>query len=204
MLHTMKGKPRLLLLVVCITMFSSTRGGEGNTWQDELRIYSADIALQCSAVKEQLAAFKAGANALAGYTLKDAVQSLCVCLPEKIHALKHTLSPDDLTRAITADEFLARFNPAVIDQCAAEQIQTIYGAECPKRFKTAGLNERKYCACMKVVVDGYSGSVAAAIAAEAAEYLPRAAEAEQKAEQVPPRPPVLEAYYQADQGCKAK
>ena len=71
----------------------SAQAREGNTWQDELRVYSADIALQCTAVKEQLAAFKMRTNPLVGYTLKDAVQSLCVCQPEKIHALRHALSP---------------------------------------------------------------------------------------------------------------
>jgi hypothetical protein len=177
---------------------------EGNTWQDELRVYSADIALQCTAVKEQLAAFKVRTNPLVGYTLKDAVQSLCVCLPEKIHALRHTLSPEELTRAITAEEFLAHLNPAVIHKCAAEQMQAMYGDECPKRFKKSKLNERQYCACMKEVVGGYTEATAAAIAAEASDYLPLAAEAEQKAEPAPPRPPALEAYYQADQGCKAK
>jgi hypothetical protein len=200
----MKGKPRTFLLVLCLAAHLAARAGDGNTWQDELRVYSADIALQCAAVQEQLAAFKVRANPLVGYTLKDAVQSLCICQPEKIHALKHTLPPEDLARAITAEEFLARFSPAVIDKCAAEQMQAMYGDECAKRFKKAKLDERKYCACMKEVVSGYTEATTAAIAADASEYLPLAAEAEQKAVPVPPRPPALEAYYQADLGCKAK
>jgi hypothetical protein len=200
----MRGKPRTILIVLCLAAHASAQAREGNTWQDELRVYSADIALQCTAVKEQLAAFKMRTNPLVGYTLKDAVQSLCVCQPEKIHALRHALSPEELTRAITAEEFLARFNPAVIDKCAAEQMQAMYGDECPQRFKKAKLSTRNYCACMKEVVSGYSEATAATIAAEASDYLPLAAEAEQKAEPVPPRSPALEAYYQADQGCKAK
>ncbi len=204
MLRAMRGKPRITLWLLGLAAAGMARGGAGNTWQDELRVYSADIALQCAAVKQQLAAFKVRSNPLVGYTLKDAVQSLCVCQPEKIHALKHALSPEELTRAITPEEFLARFNPAVIDKCAAEQMQAMYRDECPKRFRQAGLDERQYCACMKEVVSGYTETMAAAIAAEAADYLPLAAEAEQKAQSVPPRPPTLETYYQADQACKAQ
>ena len=45
-------------------------------------------------------------------------------------------------------------------------------------------------------------ATAAAIAAAASDYLPRAAEAERKGEPVPPRPAILEDYFQADQRCK--
>jgi hypothetical protein len=193
-----------LLLVLCFVSQTSVEAGPGNTWQDEFRVYTADLALQCAAVKQQLSEFKVRANPLAGYTLKDAVQSLCVCLPEKTQALKDTFSPEELAREIAADEFLARFTPAVIEKCTAEQMMAMYGDDCRKRFKQAGLNERKYCDCMRTVVNGYSESMTAAIAAEAADYLPVAAEREQRNEPAPSRPPALEAYYQADQRCKSK
>jgi hypothetical protein len=194
-----------LLPVLCLVSHSAAAiAGVGNTWQDEFRVYAADIAQQCTAVKQQLAEFKVRSNPLAGYTLKDAVQSLCVCLPEKTQALKDQFSAEDLAREVAAEDFLARFNPAVIDKCAAEQMLAMYGDDCPKRFKKAGLNERRYCACMKEVVSGYTESMTAEIAADASDYLPLAAELEQRGEPVPPRPPALEAYYQADQRCKVQ
>ena len=204
MLRAMRGKPRSVLLVLCLVSQPTLQAGVGNTWQDEFRVYVADLAQQCTAVKQQLAEFNVRANPLAGYTLKDAVQSLCVCLPEKAQALKDQFSPQELTREVAAEEFLSRFNPAVIDKCAAEQMLAMYGDDCRKRFRKAGLNERKYCACMKEVVGGYSEAMAATIAADASDYLPLASELEQRGEPVPPRPPALEAYYQADQRCKVK
>jgi hypothetical protein len=199
----MRGKPRGLLLILCLA-HAAVEAGPGNTWQDEFRVYTADLATQCAAVKQQLSEFKMRANPLGGFTLKDAVQSLCVCLPEKTQALKDTFSPGELAREIAAEEFLARFNPAVIHKCTAEQMMAMYGDDCRKRFKQAGLNERKYCACMKSVVSGYSEAMTAAIAADASEYLPLASEMEQRNEPAPARPPALEAYYQADQRCKAE
>jgi hypothetical protein len=55
---------------------------------------------------------------------------------------------------------------------------------------------------MKKVVDGYADATTAQIAAAASDYLPLAAEAEKNGQPVPPRPPVLDSYYQSDQGCK--
>jgi hypothetical protein len=57
---------------------------------------------------------------------------------------------------------------------------------------------------MNGVVAGYTDDTAARIAAAASDYLPQAAEAEKSGRFAPARPPILEAYFQADQGCKAK
>src|SRR3982750_915140 len=89
---------------------------EGNTYEDELRIYTDDLALQCKSVKEQLESFKMRADPLTGYNLKDAVQSLCHCLPEKTAAFKGTLSAEELAQPVTAEEYVARFDPVVIDK----------------------------------------------------------------------------------------
>lgn len=193
-----------ILLAVGLSSGSAVHAREGNTLKDELRIFTDDIALQCTAVKQQLEDFKVRADALTEFTLKDAVQSLCVCLPAKTQTLTGTLSPEDLARAVSEEEFLQVFNPSVIDKCAAEQMQTMYGEHCPERFRHAGVDEKNYCACMKEVVSGYSEAKSAAIAAAASDYLPQAAAAEQTGQPVPPRPPILEDYFQADQGCKKK
>ena len=175
-----------------------------NTLKHELRIFSDEIATQCSSVKEQLKDFKLRADPLTGYNLQDAVQSLCVCMPGHTEALKSTLSAEDLARTVSEAEFLSLFNPAVIDKCAAEQMRAMYGEQCRKRFKKSEINVDRYCACMKEVANGYSDATTREIAAAASDYLPLAAEAEKNGQPVPPRPPVLEAYYQADQGCKGK
>jgi len=170
--------------------------------QDELRIFGEEIAVQCTSVKEQLEAFKVRTDPLTGYNLKDAVQSLCVCLPEKTQAFRNTLSPEDLARTISEEEFLKVFSPAVSDKCAAEQMHSMYGEECRKRFKKVGIDTSRYCSCMNEVVSGYSEETSAAIAAAASDYLPIAAEAEKRGDPAPSRPPILETYYQADQRCK--
>jgi hypothetical protein len=172
--------------------------------QDELRIFGDEIAVQCTSVKEQLETFKVRSDPLTGYNLKDAVQSLCVCLPEKTQAFRGTLSPEELARPIAEEEFLKVFNPAVIDRCAAEQMRAMYREQCRRRFKKTGVDTSHYCWCMNEVVSGYSDATTAAIAAAASDYLPLAAEAEQKGEPAPPRPPILEVYSQADQECKVK
>jgi hypothetical protein len=196
-------RPTLLLLWVGIGLASAAvQAREGNTYADELRIYTADLAVQCKSVTQQLESFKLRADPLTGYNLKDAVQSLCHCLPEKTEAFKNTLSAEELARPVSAEEYVSRFNSAVIDPCAAEQMRNVYGPECPKRFRKSGIRVASYCACMKGVVDAYPSDTSAAIAAAAADYLPQAAEAEQGGQPAPVRPPVLEAYFQADQRCK--
>jgi hypothetical protein len=198
-----RGRLAVFLLTIGLGACPEAFARIGNTWQDELRIYSADIATQCSAVTDQLKDFKVRADPLTGYTLKDAVQSLCVCLPAKTQAFASTLSADELARTVSEEEVRSRFDPAVIDKCAAEQMQSMYGEECRKRFKKAAhIDVPRYCSCMKEVVGGYSEATTAAIAAAAGDYLPLAAEAEKNGEPVPARPPVLEAYFQADHGCK--
>ena len=193
-----------LLLIIGLAECPAVHAGAGNTLKDELRIFKDDIALQCTAVKGQLEEFKAKSEPLTAYTLKDAVQSLCVCMPERTQALLSTLSAEELARPVAAEEFLGLFNPAVIDKCAAEQMHAMYGEQCRERFKRAGIDVPGYCACMKEVVSGYSDAMTAAIAAAASDYLPVAAQAEKKRAPIPPRPPILEAYYQADQGCKGR
>jgi hypothetical protein len=183
--------------------FLAADAEDDNPLSTELLAFRKEIAAQCSSVKEQLAEFKVKADPLTGYNLKDAVQSLCVCMPAKTEAWTSTLSAGDLERAVTGEEFLAFLHTAVIDKCAAEQMKSMYVAGCRQRFKGAGINVSRYCSCMKQVVSGYSDAMTAAIAAAASDYLPLAAEAEQGGEPPPPRPPILEAYYQADQDCKA-
>ena len=195
---------RSTLLAACLGIGAAAHAASGNTLGDELRVFTEEMATQCKSVKEQLDSFRVRADPLTGYNLKDAVESLCVCLPEKSQAFRSTLSTDELAREVTAEEFLNVFKPAVTDKCAAEQMQSMYGDECRKRFRKSGLDVPQYCACMKEVVSGYSAATSAEIAAAASEYLPMAAEAEQKGDPVPSRPPVLEAYYQADQGCKGR
>lgn len=197
-------RARLLLLLVAGLAGVAAQAREGNTYEDELRIYASDLALQCKSVTDQFASFKMRSDPLTGYNLKDAVQSLCHCLPEKTEAFKGTLSAAELAKPVSAEEYVARFNPAVIDRCAAEQMRNMYGDECHKRFRKSGLDVATYCACMKDVVAGYSDDTAAQIAAAASDYLPQAAEAEKSGQFPPPRPAVLEAYFRADQGCKAK
>jgi len=198
-------RARLLLLLLGAGLACAVaQAREGNTYEDELRIYTDDLALQCKSVTQQLDSFKVRADPLTGYNLKDAVQSLCHCLPEKTQAFKSTLTPEELARPVSIEEYVGRFNPAVIDKCAAEQMRNLYGDECHKRFRKSGIDVAAYCACMKSVVSGYSDDTAAAISTAAADYLPQAAEAEKNGQPAPARPPVLEAYFQADQGCKAK
>jgi hypothetical protein len=204
----MKGVRRVMrqlltfLVTMGVTVCPAAHAREGNTLQDELRIFTADIATQCNSVKDQLEDFKVNADPLTAYTLKDAVQSLCVCMPAQTLALTGALSPQDLARPVTQAEVLNLFNPAIIDKCAGDQIRAMYGEQCRKRFRKADLDVPKYCACMKTVVREYSDATTAAIAAAASDYLPLAAEAEKTGQPAPPRPAILEAYYQADQGCK--
>lgn len=190
------------LLAASFAACSAAQARDGNTLQDEFRIYAADIATQCTSVQDQLKTFIVESDPLTGYTLKDAVQSLCVCIPAKLEALKATVAPKDLQRPVSEDEVLRLFNPGVIDKCAAEQMHAMYGETCPARFKLADLDVPHYCSCMKEVMSGYSDAETAAVAAAAQDYLPVAAEAEKNNLPIPARPPILEAYYRADQTCK--
>lgn len=194
----------LIRVLIALMICPAAHAREGNTLGDELRIFKDETAAQCTSVKEQLEDFRVRTNPLMGYNLRDAVQSLCTCLPEKSEALRGTLTPEQLARPVSQEEFLALFNPAVTDKCAAEQMQSMYGEECRKRFRKSGLDEAQYCACMKQVVSGYSEAESAAIAAAASDYLPMAAEAENTGGPAPERPAVLEGYYQADLACKGK
>jgi hypothetical protein len=204
LLENAMNNPRLLgfLTALLVLMSGTAQAREGNTWADEFRIYSADIATQCTSVKEQLKTFIVESDPLTGYTLKDSVQSLCVCIPAKLEALKTTIPAGDMAKPVSEQDVLKRFNPAVLDKCAAEQMLAIYGEDCPKRFKQANLDVPHYCSCMKEVMNNYSDAETVAIAAAAQEYLPVAAEAEKNDYPLPERPPVLEAYFLADEKCK--
>jgi uncharacterized membrane protein len=206
--HSIRGRLSVTLLTIhCAALASAACLAadleSANPLSIELLVFRKEIAAQCSSVQGQLKEFKVKADPLTGYNLKDAVQSLCVCMPAKTESWVSTLSDADLERPVTEMEFLNFLHTAVIDKCAAEQMQSMYGDQCRKRFKTAGLNVSKYCSCMKNVVSGYSDAMTAEIAAAASDYLPLAADAEKSGEPAPPRPPVLDTYYQADQGCKA-
>jgi len=205
----MRGKLPVLLLTIAFTAMGSAvcpaaDADSGNPLDTELLVFRKEIAAQCSSVKEQLEGFKVKADPLTGYNLKDAVQSLCVCLPAKTQAWTSTLSAADLERSVTEEEFLNFLHTAVIDPCAAEQMKAMYGEGCRRRFKRADIKVSRYCSCMKEVVSGYSEAMTAAIAAAASDYLPLAAEAEKNGEPVPERPAVLEVYHQADQACKGE
>jgi hypothetical protein len=194
----------LLLLLLLLGAIASVvaQAREGNTYEDELRIYLGDLELQCASVKQQLDSFKVRADPLTGYNLKDAVESLCHCLPEKTRAFKSTLGAEELARPVSAEEYVSRFNSVVIDKCAAEQMRNMYGDECHKRFHRSGVDVAAYCRCMAEVVKGYSDDAIAAIAAAASDYLPQAADAEKNSRPVPERPPILETYFQTDKRCK--
>lgn len=202
------GKLRALLLTsFCLALGPACPAADedsGNPLSTELLVFEKEIAAQCSSVKEQLEEFNVKADPLTGYNLKDAVQSLCVCLPAKKQEWTSTLSAEELERPVTEEEFLSFLHTAVIDKCAAEQMQAMYGKQCRQRFRKATVKVARYCSCMKEVVSGYTDAMTAAIAGAASDYLPLAAEAEKNGEPVPPRPPILEAYYLADQGCKGK
>ena len=191
-----------LLIFAALAACSAAHARQGNTMQDEFRIYTAEIATQCASVKDLLKTFDVNANPLTGYTLKDAVQSLCVCIPANLTALKATVPAKDMKREVSEQEVLNLFNPGVIDKCAGEQIQAMYGEHCPERFKLADLDVGEYCTCMKSVVSGYSDAETAAIAAAAQDYLPAAAEAEKNGQPTPAKPEILEIYSKADLRCK--
>ena len=196
------GRISNLVIALLLAAGAVAQAREGNTMQDEFRIYAADIATQCTSVQDQLKTFIVESDPLTGYTLKDAVQSLCVCIPAKLEALKAGMAPKDLQREVSEEEVLKLFNPGVIDKCAAEQMHAMYGETCPARFKLADLDVAHYCSCMKEVMSGYSDAETAALAAAAQDYLPVAAEAEKNNYPIPARPPILEAYFRADQNCK--
>jgi hypothetical protein len=199
--------PACLLTISLLALGSACPAADAeadNPLSTELLVFEEEIAAQCRSVKEQLEKFKVKADPLTGYNLKDAVQSLCVCMPAKTVEWTSTLSALDLARPVTEEEFLNFLHTAVIDRCAAEQMQAMYGKGCRQRFKKAEVKVGRYCSCMKEVVSGYTDAMTAAIAAAASDYLPMAAEAEKNGEPVPPRPAILEAYYQADRACKGK
>ena len=197
--------PALLpILLGALAANPFAQAASGNTLQDELRIFTDENAAQCKSVKEQLEDFDVKADPLTGYNLRDAVQSLCVCLPARTEELRATLEPGDLSRALTNEELLALLNPAVIEKCAGEQLQSIYGEQCRKRFKRRRIDVNRYCPCMKAIVGGFSDKMAAAIATASSDYLPSAVEAEKNGDPVPPLPPALETYFAADQGCKVE
>jgi hypothetical protein len=164
--------------------------------------YVQGITEQCNSVKEMVAELKPDADPLQAYTLKDSVQNLCVCTPAQLEVFRATLTERDLSRHVTEEQFLASIKPYVFEKCAAEQLRAMYGSQCKKRFKVPGLDVASYCACMNRTMNAYTESQAAEVAFAAADYIPRAALAEQLGEPIPERPPVLQGYSDADQNCK--
>ena len=191
-----------LFAIAALTAVTATYAREGNTLQDEFRIYSAETLQQCESVKSQLKSFIMDSDPLTGYTLKDSVQSLCVCIPAKLEALKAKTPAADMAKEVTEKQVHELFDPAVVAKCAGEQMRGMYAEDCPKRFKLEGLDAPKYCACMKDVMSKYSEADTVALASAAADYLPKAAEAEKNELPLPQKAPILEGYFDADQKCK--
>ena len=198
--------PRATIFLALIAAFPLAQAQEPEvaSVRNVYDYFVAGTTEQCNSVKEMEAALKPDADPLQAYTLKDSVQSLCVCMPAQLAVFRSTLTERDLSRHVTEAQFLVSIKPYVFDKCSADQMRAMYGSQCKKRFKLAGLDVDGYCGCMKKTMDGYTESQIAAIASEAADYVPKAAEAEIRGDPVPVRPQALEAYAQADQTCKGE
>ena len=185
-------------------LFWSTLAHADSPLKEELWAFAGSVAQQCEYVTEQDKLSKPGSDPLLAYTLKDAVQSLCVCIPGRHEVLMKSLPAAELARPISEPEFMNLLKTRVFDFCAARQFRNMYGQQCTERFKAPGLDVRKYCSCMSYTVSTYPDTVAAEIAFAAEKYIPLAAAAEKEGAPVPERPPVLEDYYLADKACKGK
>ncbi|HEV7607095.1 MAG TPA: hypothetical protein VGO61_07150 [Steroidobacteraceae bacterium] len=197
---------KLNTLVLALGLFacSTAHAQSENSLKSELRVFANFTAGQCASVKAQAAALKPHTDPLIVYNLKDAVESLCICVPAQTTALTLTLTPAQLARPVTEAELLSVLKPYAVDRCASQQLRAIYRENCRERFKNSSVDALKYCACMNQAVSEYTDAETAEIATAASDYLPRAAEAEKNGEPVPERPPILEAYFQSDRACKGK
>ncbi len=195
-------RSRLKHLTLGLCLFWAAQVHAETTLSDELRAFAITIGAQCKSVSQQYAGVDHDQDPLTAYTLRDAVQSLCVCIPARTRVLARTRTHEDLASPITEEDFLALLKTDVFDGCAAVQLKAMYGEDCTARFKAPGLDARKYCSCMRAIVSTYSEGVAASIAFAAADYLPRAAAAESNGESPPERPAVLESYFLVDKACK--
>jgi hypothetical protein len=187
-----------------LCLFWAATAHAESTLKDELRVFAGSVAAQCRYVTGQDELAAAGNNPLIAYTLKDAVQSLCVCIPGRHEVLMKSLPAAELARPISEPELMNLLKTRIFDFCAARQFRNMYGQQCTERFKAPGLDVRKYCSCMSYTVSTYPDTVAAEIAFAAEQYIPLAAAAEKEGAPVPERPPVLEQYYLTDKACKGK
>ena len=197
-------REKVLIILVVAALGHPTPADEASPLRIELLAFTNSIAAQCESVKEQLKSFNVKADPLAGYTLQDAEQSLCRCMPAETQALKLTLSEEQLEQPVTEQQFLDLMKRGVFERCSAEQLRAMYGDQCTRRFKLRGIDVQSYCTCMRGIVNAYTDAAAAGIAAASSEYLPEAAAAEKRGQTAPPRPPILQEWFQADQGCKEK
>ena len=132
------GRPRLQFVLLWLGAIVGVvaQAREGNTYEDELRIYAADLELQCKSVKQQLESFRLRSDPLTGYNLKDAVESLCHCLPQKTQAFKSTLSAEELARPVSAEDAIAAIAAAASDYLPRAADAEKNGQPVPERPPT--------------------------------------------------------------------
>src|SRR6478752_5351759 len=100
----MAQKIRIVQLGIGLALCWASAAQADSPLKDELRVFAGSVATQCRYVTEQDELATAGNNPLIAYTLKDAVQSLCVCIPGRNEVLMKSLSAAELARPVSEPE----------------------------------------------------------------------------------------------------
>lgn len=145
--------------------------------------------------------FEAQGKAAEARSVRQVETSLCECMPAQLQTLRASLTTKELQRRVTESEFQARYVPRIINKCAAGQLRSTFGDGCSALLAKFRTNSAAYCRCMLDTVSKLSDAEAAQIGKESSEYIPLAAEAKERGEQMPERPPGLRRFAGMEAAC---
>lgn len=155
---------------------------------------------RCPDLKQLAEKRAAAGNQEEAEAIRSSMVSVCECMPAQAMTLRSTLSPEELASSISGTEFMQRFKPQLIDKCAATQAKAMLTQRCTNQ--TPATANSPHCQCLSDKIAALSDSEITDIGIAAADYLPRAAEAQKRGETPPEQPALINRFFAIDAECK--
>jgi hypothetical protein len=138
---------------------------------------------------------------LDAYQEEQAAKMMCDCLPSHAKALQARLPESERAVRMPESAFSKKYMTEILNQCSAEQAQSLYAGACAERYAGLVPNSAKFCSCMDAFTRQLSGAQAAQLGVESSDYMPLAANATKRGEVIPAPPPLLKSMMDSQKAC---
>lgn len=165
------------------------------------------LALQCAKMRQSLTSQGDAADATGqrahAIEARSVIDLVCTCAPEGVKSLRQTLPPMELAASISEAEVTqSYFMPKVMQPCTGKMVRQLYLEECSTLAANNKLNAETYCGCMQRLLDETSAADLMQLGLIAADYLPKAAQAQKHGIQPPDAPPLYTKFMASEAACR--